>query len=231
MRLTDRSTRVPGARWLRLYPRDWRDRYEAEMTDVLERRPFDRRTRFDLARGAVDAHLHPRTPPGLPVLTAVVAGVTSIAAGLASATQPAPPDWPGYLIETLPAGLIGAVATLWVVLAVGRRSGLQPPRGTDLALALAIVGHLAWILALAVALLGGPYGAVTGAGQSLAAVGIVAVGLVLWRSADHSVAEVVLIAGAAMLVPTPTAWLAVGGAWLALAITAVVRTPHRMRRA
>jgi hypothetical protein len=229
MRLTDRTSGA-GARWLRLYPRDWRDRYEAEMLAVLEMRQLDARTRLDLARGAVDAHAHPRTAPAIPVVAAIVAGVAWIAAGLTSALQPAPPDWPGFLLETLPIGLIGAVATLVVVVAVGRRSGLEPPRGTVPALALAIVGHALWIAALAIAAVGGPYGAVTGAAQSAAAVGTVAVGVVRWTAGDHQVAEAALLAGAAMLVPSPLAWMVAGGAWLGLAVSTVVPSLP-MRRA
>lgn len=221
MRLTDRTS-ATGARWLRLYPRDWRDRYEAEMLAVLEMRRLDARTRLDLVRGAVDARAHPRAAPAIPVVAAIVAAVAWIVAGLTSALQPAPPDWPGYLLETLPIGLIGAGADVIVVVAVGRRSGLAPPRGTDAALTLAIVGHAMWIAALAIAAAGGPYGAVTGAAQSAAAIGTVAVGLVRWRAGDHPVAEAVLLAGAAMLVPSPLAWVVAGGAWLGLAASAVV---------
>jgi hypothetical protein len=229
MRLTDRTSGA-GARWLRLYPRDWRDRYEAEVLAVLEMRQVDARTRLDLVRGAVDAHAHPRTVPAIPVLAAIVAGVAWVAAGLTSAFQPVPPDWPGYLLETLPIALIGALASLMVVFAVARRSGMEPPRGADPALALAIVGHGLWVVALALAAVGGPYGAVTGAAQSAAAVGTVAVGLVRWRAGDHPVAEVVLLAGAAMLVPSPLAWVVAGGAWLGLAVSAVVPSLP-MRRA
>jgi hypothetical protein len=231
MRLTDRSTRVPGAGLLRLYPRDWRERYEIEMLEVLGERPIGRRAMIDLLRGALDARLHPRTPPGIPVAAAVVAGVAWAVAGLVGVTQPAPPDWPGYLLETLPVGLIGAVAAMWVVLAVGRRSGLGPPRGTDLALALAIAGQAAWIVALAIAIVGGPYGAVTGAAQSFAAIGTLAVGLVRWRVDDQPSAAGLLVAGAAMLVPSPAAWFVASGAWFGVAVVGIVRTPLPISRA
>jgi hypothetical protein len=221
MRLNDRTSRGTGAGWLRLYPRAWRDRYEPEMLAVLEGRPVDWRTRVDLVRGALDAHVHPMTSPSIPVLAAIFAGVAWIVAGLAAATQPLPPDWPGFLIETLPVGLVGAVAALRVVLAVGRRSGLGGPRGTGLALATALVGHVALMLALAVALVGGPYGSITGAALSIAGVGTVLVGLVRARAGDHPLAGAVLIAGAALLVPTPVAWPVAGVAWIALAVAAV----------
>jgi hypothetical protein len=221
MRLNHRTPRVTGASWLRLYPRAWRERYESEMLAVLEGRPIDWRTRVDLVRGALDAHVHPTTAPSIPVVAAIVAGVAWIVAGLAAATQPLPPDWPGFLVETLPVGLVGAIAALRVVLAVGRRSGLGGPRGTGLALAAALVGHVALILALAVAFVGGTYGSITGAALSIAGVGTVLVGLVRARAGDHPLAGAVLIAGAAMLVPTPAAWPVAGVAWIALAVAAV----------
>ena len=83
---------------------------------------------------------------------------------------------------------------------------------------------------LAIAAVGGPYGAITGAGQSVAGVGTMAVGLVRVRAGDRPFAEALLVAGAAMLVPSPAAWPVAGAAWLGLAIAAV-RPPVPMRRA
>jgi hypothetical protein len=220
--MNDRSPRVAGAGLLHLYPRAWRQRYETEMLAVLEARPLTLRARLDLARGALDAHLHPAAPPSLGFLAPVVAGVAWIAAGGATLAEPTPPDWPGYLLWTLPLGVLGAVASLGIVLTVGLRSGMRAPAGSSAALILALIGHVVWILFLAVALLGGPYGAITGAAQSMAAVGTIAVGLTRWRAADHPMAEAVLIAGVAMLVPTPAAWIVAGAAWL---VTAVVARP------
>ena len=107
--------RVPGRGWLRLYPRAWRDRYEEEVLAVLESGPPTPRLHADLARGALDAHVHPLAPSGPPVAAALVAGVAWILAGLASTVQPLVPDWPGYLLETLPVGVIGAIAPLRAV--------------------------------------------------------------------------------------------------------------------
>jgi hypothetical protein len=230
MRLNRRSSRVTGAAWLRLYPRAWRERYEPEMLAVLEARPPDWRARLDLARGAWDAHAAPMTPPQIPLIAALVAGVAWIVAGLASATQPLAPDWPGYLAETLPIGLLGAVAAFRVVVALGRRSGVAAPRGSAAALAIAIAGYALWITVLAIAAVGGPYGAITGAGQSVAGVGTIAVGLVRVRSGDRPFAEALLVAGAAMLVPSPAAWPVAGAAWLGLAIAAI-RPSVPLRRA
>ena len=47
------------SRLLRLYPRAWRARYGAELAEILGARQPSVGDRFDLARGAFDAHLHP----------------------------------------------------------------------------------------------------------------------------------------------------------------------------
>ena len=56
-----------------LYPREWRDRYEAEFLALLDVRPATFRDRFDIVRGAIDARLHPQVrrpgrelPPPIP---------------------------------------------------------------------------------------------------------------------------------------------------------------------
>lgn len=221
MRLTDRTEGIAGSVWLRFYPRAWRDRYEDELLAVLESRPAHGRVHADLARGALDAHVHPLTPPAPPVVAALVAGIAWIVAGLISTLQPVIPDWPGYLLETLPIGVLGAVAAMRAVTVMGRRSGLGAPRLTTAAVVVAVVGYVTWVGALTVAALGGPYGAITGASASAAAVGTILVGLSRHRAGDHPAAEALLLAGGAMLVPTSAAWVVAGAAWLGLAIAAV----------
>ncbi|HET8784949.1 MAG TPA: hypothetical protein VFM38_04895 [Candidatus Limnocylindrales bacterium] len=220
--MTDRSATDPlGRAWLRLYPRTWRDRYGDEFLAVLGQRPLTGRTRVDLLRGALDAHVHPLTPPTPPVVAAVVAGVAWLVAGLASSLQPLMPDWPGFILETLPIGVIGAVAALRAVVQTGRRSGLDAPPATTVAIGIALAGHVAWILSLASAAVGGPYGAITGATGAIAAVGIILVGVVRSRAHDHPTAEGLLAVGAAMLIPSPVAWVVAGGAWIGLAVAGV----------
>jgi hypothetical protein len=220
MRVGPVPERSRSTRWLRLYPRDWRQRYGDEIGDLLGERPFGWRARLDVIRGALDAHLHPRHPPRIGLLAPLVAGLAWIAAGLATLVEPVPPDWPGYLVWTLPLGAIGAFAVLRLVTIVGRRSGLLAPTVAGPALLLAIAAHLVWIAALAIAIAGGPYGAITAAAQSIAAVATVGIGLVRWRVGDHPLAEAVLVAGGAMLVPSPASWIVVGVAWLAAAVVA-----------
>jgi hypothetical protein len=221
MRMTDQSERVPGRGWIRLYPGDWRERYADEMLAVLEGRSRGGRLHLDLARGAIDAHTHPLRRPIAPVLAAVVAGVGWVVIGLASVTQPLMPDWPGYLFEMLPAAAVGAAAGLRAVTVLGLRSGLDAPRSTTPAVMIAVIGHAAWIAALIIAALGGPYGAITGAAGSAAAIGTVLVGLTRHRAGDHPAAEGLLLAGGAMLVPSPVAWVVAGAAWIGLAVSAI----------
>ena len=45
---------------VRLFPRAWRDRYEAEFVALLEARPPSFADRFDIVLGAADARLHPQ---------------------------------------------------------------------------------------------------------------------------------------------------------------------------
>ena len=231
MRLTDRSAAdPPGRGWLRLYPHAWRDRYGDELLAVLGSRPLTARARVDLLRGALDAHVHPLTPPSPPVVAALIAGVAWLVAGLASSVQPLMPDWPGFMLETLPVGVIGAVAAIRAVVQTGRRSGLDAPRGTTIALATACVAYGVWIAALLAASVGGPYGAITGAAGTCAALGTVLVGLVRSRLSDHPAAEGLVIAGALMLVPSPIAWVVAGAAWVGLAV-AGLRPTLPVRRA
>lgn len=191
------------------------------MRAVLEGGSASARVHVDLARSALDAHTHPLTPPASAVGASLVAGVALILTGVASVAQPLMPDWPGYLLETLPIAVVGAVAALRGVTVAGLRSGLDGPRSTTPVLVLAVSGHLAWIGALAIATLGGPYGAITGAAGSAAAIGTVLVGLLRHRVGDHPTAEGLVLAGGALLVPSPIAWIVAGAAWIGLAVSAL----------
>ena len=87
---------------IRLYPSPWRERYEAELADLLARRPASIRGAVDLVRGAADAHLHPsllvaglgsgpwthRVPGLLAVAAGLLVAVTALAlaAGLGAGT-------------------------------------------------------------------------------------------------------------------------------------------------
>lgn len=72
-------------RLVRLYPKAWRDRYEAEFLDLLAERPANRGDAVDVIRGAADAHLHPHLTSGLPEppWTHRIPGVLALSAGVA----------------------------------------------------------------------------------------------------------------------------------------------------
>ncbi len=218
MRLTGRGWR--RGHWLaRWYPADWRARYGDELAAVLDARPIDRRAAVDLLRGVLDAWAHPlhgdrRTTR----VAAGVAGVGWILAAALTIAEPTLPDWPGFLVSTLPIGAVAAIAGLWATIGVWQRPGDQGGRISSGSLLTAVAGGVAWWVALVVATSGGPYGAVTAAAGSLAAIGMILVGLGRARADDHPVAELLLLAGAALLVPSPMAWFAVGAAWLLVAL-------------
>ncbi len=103
-------------RLIRLYPAAWRDRYEAEMLDVLAQRPTAARDLVDLIRGAVDAHLHPQLADAPIPWTHRIPGSVTIGTGALwalSAVCLAIPGW-SSVSGTL-AGL--AVMTMLIALA------------------------------------------------------------------------------------------------------------------
>jgi hypothetical protein len=51
---------------VRLYPKEWRARYEDEFLALLEARPPTLGDQIDIARGAIDARLHPQVGPVAP---------------------------------------------------------------------------------------------------------------------------------------------------------------------
>lgn len=83
---------------IRLYPRAWRDRYEAEARDLLAQRPGSIGDSVDLIRGAADAHVHPQGGPPipwswrLPGLLSLSAGLCLVLAAIGISFGPGP-DW------------------------------------------------------------------------------------------------------------------------------------------
>lgn len=214
--------RPAGAGLLRLYPRAWRERYEAEMLAVLEQFRLGRRGRIDLARGAVDARLNALSR--LPAAAALLAGGLWTFAGVGVVAQPAPPDWPGYLHETLPLAMIavasGAVATIgcWA------RRRDEAGRSGVVAIWLAIAGHVAWFVALAAAYVGIGYGPVTAIAQDVGALGCLLVGVVLLRSGDERIGGLLVLAPTLMMFGWPAAWLGFGLAWTLVGVLLLVRS-------
>jgi hypothetical protein len=218
---TRRASGSPSAGLLRLYPRWWRDRYADEVAALMEARPPDVRARLDLVRGAFDAHLQGREPgkaPRLAAAAALVAGGAWTVAGIASIGGPAPPDWPGYLQSTLPVALVGVLALLIAALGLARLAWSSNGPTVELAVVAVVIGHVAWAIALAVAILGGPCGAVTAVTQSMAAIATAGLGLVLLRAGAHPVGEAVVVAGTVLLLPTPAAWIITGAMWTGIGL-------------
>jgi hypothetical protein len=213
--------RPRGAGLLRLYPGTWRARYEAEVLALLEQADLGLSGRLDLARGAIDAWLHAGSR--LPAAAAILSGGLWTIAGLIVVGQPAPPDWPGYLVEVLPVTVAAVVAGLVAVLGCwARRSDGSGRLGTVGAL-LAVVGHVAWGLALAAAMMRLGYGSITMASQAIALAGSLLVGLMLIRSADMPIGAAIVLASAVMLFGWPMAWLVFGLAWTVVGVLLLAR--------
>jgi hypothetical protein len=219
--VSDARDRPPsGARFLRLYTRAWRDRYETEVVAVLELANIGWRGRSDLVRGAVDARLHAGSRAS--GVAALVCGGLWAFMGAGVLTQPVPPDWPGYLLETLPAACVavaaGAVATigLW-----GRRSDEAGRRGAIAALG-GLVFQATWAVALIAAFLGIVGAAELGFAQALGAVGVLLVGLVLLRAGDLPIGALLVFAPTWMLFGFAIAWLGYGFAWTLVGVIVLV---------
>lgn len=195
------------------------------MLAVLEQLQLGRRGRFDLVRGAIDARLLALSR--LPAIAALIAGGLWTVAGAGIVVQPAPPDWPGYLLETLPVAMIavaaGAVATIgcWA-----RRRDVAGRLGT-VAIWLALAGHVLWFVALAAAFAGLAYGPVTAVAQDLGAIGCLLVGIVLLRAGDERVGGLLVLAPTLMMFGWPVAWLAFGLAWTLVGVLLLV-DPERV---
>jgi hypothetical protein len=206
---------------LRLYPRWWRRRYGDEMRALLDVAPARRGDRRDLARGAVDAWLHPPEPSHLPAFAALLGGGiwTMVAARVAS--QPVQPDWPGYLLEVVPFALVAAIFLLVAVTGIALRAADAHARSTGLAIVVAIVGYGAWIVAMAGTVGGGADPVALWATHMVAMVATVAVGLLV-RTADERLGSLVVLAAGAMLLPWAGAWLAFGSCWTAIGLIILV---------
>jgi hypothetical protein len=160
--------------------------------------------------------------PGRAAAAALIAGGGWTIAGVASVGAPTPPDWPGYLVSTLPVALLGVAASLVAVLSVSRLAWSSNRPSLEVAVVGTVAGYLFWAAALIVAVIGGPYGAVTAIAQSLAAIATAGMGLVLLRAGVHPVGEILLVAGAVMLLPTPAGWVVAGALWTGLGLWQIV---------
>lgn len=203
------------ARWLvALYPGPWRARYGAEMLALLEDRPPTARDALDLVRGALDAHLHPAVRSRIAGMAALLGGAAWTVVAIGALAEAAPPDWPGFLAWTLAPGAVavaaGGVAT--IALAV-RLDDDRPGRLLTAAVVLATTGQVVLLMALLLASVGGPYGAITGASASLAGVGLGALGLVALRQGPTAVGMALLLVGGSVLVAPPLGFVLAAASW------------------
>jgi hypothetical protein len=151
-------------RLLRLYPTAWRERYLAEVSDLLAERPPTLRDQLDLIRGAIDARIHPQVvaahaTDGEPIMRPVgsaallvIGGGLWIAGGAIQAGAPYDPvsgykESAGVMIVIAGALLtsLGAIGRVWS--GPERSSGLR--RATVAMLIGALLILLPWpILAI-----------------------------------------------------------------------------------
>lgn len=224
---------VPGVRLVRLYPRAWRDRYEAEFLAVLESRSVTRADRLDIVRGALDAWLHPRTPSMIPGAAALIGGGLWMLAAAPIMALPIALDWPGYLFETLPIDILAvvalAVALVGAWLRLDGRADQAGRRLGSIGLGVALVGHAAWLGLLIGAIAGIVYGAPLAVASTVAGLGTVLIGVALARADDWPMAGLVVIAPVVLIIPTsivssPVLWLAFGAVWLVIGVVQLEAT-------
>ncbi len=153
-------------RLIELYPRAWRDRYEAEFLGVMEARMPSLGDRVDVVRGAIDARLHPQvvgTGSADPAPTrsarlggvlAVVGGSLWAVAGIAFNTTMVNPSLGYKEVGTVGAIWVGAaIVTGLAGLAVARSMPERPAVMANTALA-ALFGGLTMLLPWPVVALG-----------------------------------------------------------------------------
>jgi hypothetical protein len=212
---------------VRLYPRAWRARYEDEFLALLEAAPGTRRDRLDILRGALDAHLHPAQPSLVPGLSAVLGGGLWILGSAPIAALPTPPDWPGYLLDSLPLAIVAvaalAIAVVGAWLREDGRGGILGRRLGRAGVVLALVGHIAWAGALVAALAGLVYGPPIAIASTVAGLGTVLVGLALAAAGDWLLGGLVIVAPVLLVVPpwavpSPVAWLGFGALWIGIGL-------------
>jgi hypothetical protein len=212
---------------LRLYPAAWRSRYGDEMEALLEQRRPGRRERLDLLRGAFDAWLHPATRSRVPAAAALIGGGLWTITAAAVNTQLTPADWPGYIAEILGIALVAAVFLLIAAVGCFLRANGRGRRPGTIAIGLAVVGHVAWIGALAATVGGGLDSPVLAAAQTIAVLGAAMIGVVLVRTGDLGVGFLILVGSAAMLLPLTLAWFVLGATWNGVGWLLVVERSKR----
>ena len=214
---------------LRLYPSRWQRRYASEVDALLADEPPGPRARLDLVAGALDAHLHPWWVPAWPVAAAAMGGVAWTFAGAVALGQPVPPDWPGYLGETLPVLLVAAPLLLLATLGASTRLGPWDPATVRAGRPVAVVGWVAWIVLLVGAVANLVAGAPLAFAATAAAAGILLVGIALLAAGDWGPGGALLVAALVLVVPAPWSAAAFGAAWTVAAIAQLMDPRPRPR--
>jgi hypothetical protein len=212
------------SRVIRLYPRAWRDRYEAELVDLLASRRPSVADRLDLIRGAIDVWRNPHlvaTPeapasmnrpwgPGT-TLAALGGGLLAIAGGIGMQTSPVIP-WLGYKDSGTPVAILvlglvlTAVAAVRVAWSPGSRRAGRLAALTMLVAALGVMAPwpiliIAFLAYIAAAI---AFALVRWLGDGEPLMGLVALGT-LALSALNTEDERALLA-----IPFGLAWIVVG---------------------
>jgi hypothetical protein len=213
--------RSRAARYLRLYPRAWRERYGDELEAVLETDGLGMRSRLDLIRGAVDARLHPAVPSPLPVVAALSASAFAVAHAIALGTEPVPTDWPGYLEPALPLIIASVLALIPAVIGLWLKLGDADGALGRVGIILAVVGYVAWLAALVAAATRLAYGPFTAAAATVAMVGTAALGAALVGRARVLLGTLLGAAALAGVAPPAVGWPAFAAAWTAVAVVVV----------
>jgi hypothetical protein len=208
--------RRPGARLVALYPAAWRLRYGDELALLIEQGGLGLRNRLDLLRGALDAHLHPRRPSPVPVVAGLSAGGLATADAIALAAQPAPPDWPGYLMDALPLALATVALLLPALVGLWLRLGDADGVLGRLGIAVGLAGHVAWLLAIAAALAGVDYGPLTSIAATVAMAGSALLGVALAGGGSAVLGGLLVGAALAGVAPPALGWPIFGVAWSAI---------------
>ena len=195
------------------------------MSTLLDESSPDLRDRLDLVAGALDAHLHPIAAPAWPIAAAAIAGLAWTFAGGVAQGQPAPPDWPGYLDETLPM-LAGAVP-LAALGAIGAttRLGDRNPVIARLGRTLLTLGGLAWTALLVATMLHAAGGAPLAVAATVVACGCLLSGIALLGVGDARPGTALLVAALVLVVPATWSQIAFGVALIGLAAS-LLRDPR-----
>lgn len=212
----------------RSYPRWWRVRYGDEMAVLLEDHPPTRRDRVDLARGALDAWLHPPVPSLVPAISSLVGGGLWTMLAVIVLLQPTRADWPGYLLELIPLALVAVVWLAVAVIGLSLRLGDSGGRAAMFAVGVAIVGFLAWAIALLGTLAGIADAAALAATQTVAMVGTAWIGVLLVRAGDEPIGAILATAPLLLIIPTTLGWLAFGTLWTVVGLVALVQRTTRI---